>query len=286
MDSSMFDIILTDESIILEDPKINQSENNLSFIKEVRRRNINIIADIKPDSRILVICTNSFENITTRLKRFMNNIKGIYYTFDCINGIVKFNEVNTLNLPSLEYLYIFAHGAGPHALYYNNSPGININNLPQTLKHLDITILSSKMHFNPLLDNLPPNLEILVITAPKFNQSLDNLPYSLKHLSINSREFNKSVDNLPPGLEKFFIGKEASFDKTEFNQSLDNIPDSIKEMELNTSNQIKFNKLPKSLEQIKVSYSMYSCRNELQQLINELNTIRNNPANIANIAKI
>lgn len=279
----MFDIILTDESIILEDPKINQSENNLSFIKKVRGRGINIIADIKPNSRILVICTNGFENITTRLKRFMNNIKGIYYNFDCINGIVKFNLSTSLILPSLEYLYISGDGAGPNALYYNNSSGININNLPQTLKHLDITIPSLKMHFNPLLDNLPPNLEALVITAPNFNQSLDNLPFSLKHLSINSREFNQSVDNLPPGLEKFFMGKEAGFGKTEFNQSLDNIPDSIKEMELNTSNQIKFNKLPKSLEYIRVSYSMYPYRNELQQLIDELNTIRNNPANIAKI---
>jgi hypothetical protein len=83
---------------------------------------------------------------------------------------------------------------------------------------------SRKMHFNPLLDNLSPNLETLIITAPNFNQSLDNLPSSLKHLSINSREFNQSVNNLPPGLEKFFMGKEASFGKTLFNQSLNNIP--------------------------------------------------------------
>jgi hypothetical protein len=283
MDVSMFDIILTDESIILEDPKINQSKNNLSSIKNVKGRNINIIADIKPDSRILVNCTNSFENITTRLKHFMNNIKGIEYRFDCINGIIKFNELDKLILPSLEYLHISGGGAGSHALYYNNSSGININNLPQTLKHLDITIISLKMNFNPLLDNLPSNLETLVITAPNFNQSVDNLPSSLKHLSINSREFNQSLDYLPPGLEKFFMGKEASFGKTEFNQSLDNIPNSIKEIELNDSKHIKVNKLPISLEYIRVSYSGYSYRNELQQLIDELNTIRNNPANIAKI---
>jgi len=140
---------------------------------------------------------------------------------------------------------------------------------------------SRKMHFNPLLDNLSPNLETLIITAPNFNQSLDNLPSSLKHLSINSREFNQSVNNLPPGLEKFFMGKEASFGKTLFNQSLNNIPDSIKEIELNT--EIILTKLPISLEYIKVSYSRYPYRKELQQLIDELNTIRNNSANNAKI---
>jgi hypothetical protein len=274
MNVLMFDIILTDESIILEDPKINKSENNLSSIKNVKSRNINIIADIKPESRILVNCTNTFENITTRLKDFMNNIKGIYYTFDCIDGIFKFNGMNILNLPFLEYLYISARGAGSTGLYYNNSPGININNLPKTLKHLDITIPSLKMNFNPLLENLPPNLEILVITAPNFNQSVDNLPYSLKHLSINSREFNQSLDNLPPSLEKFFMCKEALFcGGTKFNQSLDNIPDTIKEIELPQAlgnNKIMINKLPISLEYIKVSYSRYPYRNELQQLIDEL----------------
>jgi len=269
----MFNIILTDESVILEDAKINQSENNVSFNKTIR--------GIKPDSRILVSCNNDFENITTRLKRFLNNIKGISYSFDCINGIVKLNELDKLILPSLEYLYIFGYGAGTSALYYNNSPGINLNNLPQTLKYLNITMPSRKMHFNPLLDNLSPNLETLIITAPNFNQSLDNLPSSLKHLSINSREFNQSVNNLPPGLEKFFMGKEASFGKTLFNQSLNNIPDSIKEIELNT--EIILTKLLISLEYIKVSYSRYPYRKELQQLIDELNTIRNNSANNAKI---
>ena len=91
------------------------------------------------------------------------------------------------------------------ALYHYEN--VSLNNLPSSIKELYITSeycdMDRKRDFDSSIDNLPPQLETLVIDSVKFNHSLDYLPITLKTLKIKSYLFDKSLDNLPPNLEQF-----------------------------------------------------------------------------------
>lgn len=114
---------------------------------------------------------------------------------------------------------------------------------PKSLKKL---ILGNK--FNQPLDNLPPNLETLMINSYIFNHPLDNLPYNLKHLIIIScSNFDKSLDNLPATLKSLvIIGK--------YDQPLDNLPIKLKTLIIHSEYSHSLNNLPLDLQYLSLVF--------------------------------
>jgi len=112
--------------------------------------------------------------------------------------------------------------------HYKN---VLLDNLPSNITELYITSefcdLGCKNIFDSSINNLPLQLETLVIDSVIFNHSLDYLPITLKTLKIKSNLFNKSIDNLPPNLEQLELLK-AGFPynptKNVFTGNLYNLP--------------------------------------------------------------
>jgi hypothetical protein len=77
--------------------------------------------------------------------------------------------------------------------------------------------------FDQDINNLPPNLEELVISSKCFNKPIDNLPINLKRLYIEGcdGDFDQSVNNLPNNLKILLIGSPC------FEQELNNLPESL-----------------------------------------------------------
>lgn len=131
--------------------------------------------------------------------------------------------------------------------FYNYSD-VKVNNLPSTVKELQILQNNTSKHtFNNTLDNLPYELEILYIDSNQYNQSIDKLPTTLIELSIESEHFNQSLDNLPYNLQTLNIKLPT------FNQSVANLPSDLKCLFItsNTFNQ-SLDNLPTSLEYLEI----------------------------------
>lgn len=116
--------------------------------------------------------------------------------------------------------------------HYKN---VSINNLPSSIKELYITSeycdMDRKQDFDSSIDNLPPQLETLVIDSVKFNHSIDYLPITLKTLKIKSYSFNQSLDNLPSNLEHLELLKDYYSNyipkKIVFTENLNNLPTAL-----------------------------------------------------------
>lgn len=101
--------------------------------------------------------------------------------------------------------------------YQNHDCNINLKNLPNNLKILDINgikdldltnlpdaLVKLEVFINEAdidLDRLPSSLKILWITNNNFNSPLQNLPNNLKKLTIISHVFNNYIGCLPNNLE-------------------------------------------------------------------------------------
>lgn len=120
-------------------------------------------------------------------------------------------------------------------IYFKNIYGcLNYTNSIDNLKNKEnIKIIRINVHFNNSLDNLPINLEELIIRNVYndskyknniFNKPLNNLPKTLKKLSI-SGNFSQPLDLLPEGLIMLKIPEN-------YNLKLDDLPISLKYLEL------------------------------------------------------
>ncbi len=262
-----------------------------SNIEDIRRRNLNIIADIKPDSKVLIICGNDLTKITNAIPlEYLNRIYGIDYELHDYSGIVNF-KIEEGIFPNLEYLYLSSerkdfirsmHASNRHPNLINE---IQLNNLPKTIKILYIDFIARIFEFNKPLDNLPPNLETLCISSFCFNQPLDMLPITLKKLSINSNDYNQPINNLPPGLETLYIGKNVFWSTMTFNHPLDNIPNTIKNLHISSLYGLEINKLPDMIETLTMN-NKYNYKKELENLLTEINTQRTEMNSINSINSI
>ena len=123
-----------------------------------------------------------------------------------------------------------------------------------------VTDLCLEIEFYDSLENLPQNLEFLIISSDSNRNycethlfcTLDNLPLSLKELHIELYDFNIPLEMLPEGLEVLKICSQT------FNQTLDNLPKNLKWLEIwnayNYGSSIDFDQpllnLPQSIEDL------------------------------------
>lgn len=63
-----------------------------------------------------------------------------------------------------------------------------------------------RQEFTPIIDNLPPSLQTLIIVACLYHR-LDNLPLTLQRLTVISKykDYPFSIDNLPSRLTHLHI---------------------------------------------------------------------------------
>lgn len=240
------------------------------------------IYDIELTSKVLITNVSGvnkiISNISTNAPQYLPNIIGITVEIKHNDDIKYFMEIKD-KLPNLEILYLCWRNKINIGTINNNDNNINsmtlLNNLPNTLKYLEINMVNiiKENYITQQLENLPYNLETLVIVSYSFNQPLYNLPSGLKKLSISSNKFNQSLDNLPPGLKTLVMSEDA-YCGTELTHTLDNIPDTIKKLTIPPDYSIELNKLPISLERIKYN-AKYIHSKKLKQLIEELNAMRN-----------
>jgi len=247
-------------------------------ISDIHRRNLNVVDDIKPDSRILVMSSNIDKIIEMIPEQYYKNIIGIDYNIVNYDGIINF-KLDELIFPSLEYLYIsngkdFMRNMTASNLNPNLLNNIQLNNLPKTLKHLFIYFLIKSVDITIQLDNLPPYLESLELSSYTFNQPINMLPITLKSLILNTFQFNQPLYNLPPNLENLCFGKNMFLIGMKFNQSLDDIPDTIKELYIPILFSHEIKKLPKMIEQITLN-NCYIYKTELQKIQDKINSERN-----------
>ena len=120
---------------------------------------------------------------TNSLNKLPDNIKYLSLIY---------NDDTYDNLPKkLQYLII-----------QGDKESINIDNLPQSLKFLDIDIEGTCN-----TDNLPSNLKILKISYSHFSQiTIDNIPDSIEYLIISFFEnMNIRINKLPKSLKQIDI---------------------------------------------------------------------------------
>lgn len=153
-----------------------------------------------------------------------------YYLHEYID---KFKELKYLELTYIPFTYDISDtqnlvnnlpiGLEALLLTCNIRNDLLINNLPITLKYLFLTGITN---FNIL----PINLEVLVIVDDFLDQSyqLDNLPPNLKILLIICEEFNHSLTNLPASLEYLAVVSNSCHNQVKYTQLLTNLPQSLK----------------------------------------------------------
>jgi len=278
MDDSMYDIFID-----IDDIDINTLEN-------IKRRNMNVISDIESNSKILVHCKNDIINSLSKIpNQYLDNIIGLRYGINNnygINNLQLFlQSFQSLQiLFNLQDLYLECNNI---SLRHNNQGierntfdvslinNFNLDNLPSTLKSLELNCIGNNLIFNKQLNNLPPKLEKLDIVVSYFNQPLDMLPITLKSLSLNSKTFNQSLNNLPSNLEYLAFGDKLMYSGTIFTLTLDNLPDSIKILHICINISQNIQKLPKSIKEIRILKN-YAYYDELQTMVARLNDERNN----------
>lgn len=119
----------------------------------------------------------------------------------------------------------------------------NINNLPETLKHLIIDCDSESI-IEPII--LPKNL-VTLRTTGFFNSEIVYYPPTLEEIRFG-HNFNKSIDNLPPNLKKLTI-------KNGFSQIINKLPSSLLSLRIfNSGNNVQINYIPQSLTSFTVSH--------------------------------
>ena len=102
---------------------------------------------------------------------------------------------------------------------YENS---KLENLPDNIEN----VLIIGNCFNTEIDNLS-NIKKLEIIGDKFNKVLNNLPVGLRELKIMGNNFNQELNNLPEYLERLEITCCINY-----NKKLDNLPLSLKKLEI------------------------------------------------------
>ncbi len=142
-----------------------------------------------------------------------------------------------------------------------------VNNLPNSIKFLclgskfsdsvdflpdgleSLYLVCSK-DFNHSIDNLPNNLDTLILSG-EFNQPINHLPSNLKHLMFWCK-FSHPLCKLPPNLESLI------FIDDNFNHPIDYLPNSIKNLELNKNYDKLLPNIPTSIEHLVIRNPSYN----------------------------
>lgn len=98
---------------------------------------------------------------------------------------------------------------GLETLKIGNSFNYDVEFLPKSLKSLIFTQYSI---FSYPVDNLPPNLQVLVL-GNRFNQEINNLPSGLKKLVLGYK-FHHELHCLPRSLISLKLGSNLTSDRT------------------------------------------------------------------------
>jgi hypothetical protein len=112
------------------------------------------------------------------------------------------------------------------ALNLSDYSNIILQTLPSGLNEL--YIFGEDADFDNILDNLPIELEILVIESSDFNKPVNILPLGLKTLVIHSDLFNQSIDDLPQNLEILEITTRFITTFNDFSYTFMNLPQNLK----------------------------------------------------------
>lgn len=180
-------------------------------------------------------------------------------------------NINFNNFPNIKSLKVSSS--------YHNKYDISLNTLPISLQELTM-----ECNFNDKVDNLPYNLQKLIINSNKktddfyftehdinkikqkstniyFNQLVDLLPESLIYLEINSPDFDKKLDDLPHlkylSIYSFVFNNRVnclpgSLETLKlvcpaFNQELNHLPISLKYLQIYLNYNNKIYNIPNSL---------------------------------------
>jgi len=176
----------------------------------------------------------------------MSDSETIDIGYDCfyfgyINHIYpeEFVFYDTFDSPINDDMLEIIKDKGCRNLHFGKNFNQNLDNLSDFIESIR---LWECLYFNQPLDNLPVNLNKLVV-GDSFKKPLDFLPFGLKHLELPVG-YNQPLDNLPSGLE--YLKIDWCYDKP-----LNNLPEGLKILKIFTG-LYKYDllNLPHSLEKL------------------------------------
>jgi hypothetical protein len=170
---------------------------NLKYLKFkasfIESENAHLDKIILPDTLIYLDFTSDYNLILKENNIFLDRLPPNLETLIIRN----INNISINNLPrTLKTLIL------------NNCFAYSLDYLPDSLNYLEV-IRNKAATDNPAyFDNLPPNLETLIIHL--YNHPLNNLPINLKKLSITyyghiNGKYAGAIDNLPVGLKELCL---------------------------------------------------------------------------------
>lgn len=145
---------------------------------------------------------------------------------------------------------------------------VKLDNIPNNVKLINI---ANKLLYTYPLNNLPSELEHLIIDTRYYGNSLDYLPASLKSLLLNC-DCDIPLNNLPSGLEYLLVGGR-------YNEPLDNLPRNLKVLILSEFYQKPLINLPPGLRELYIGCDYYLPITNLPDSIEYL-TISGKPQSI------
>jgi hypothetical protein len=124
-------------------------------------------------------------------------------------------------------------------------------------------------NFNEELNNLPPDVEIIIfdeklieVKYSVFDKSVDSLPNNLTHLTFGE-DFNQSVDKLPNNLTHLTFGNR-------FNQKVDSLPNNLTHLTFGYSFNQLVNSLPNNLTKLTFGWKFNQLVNSLPSSLIEI----------------
>jgi hypothetical protein len=136
---------------------------------------------------------------------------------------------------------------------------LKLDNIPSNVKMINITTCINYIH---PLNNLPTELEHLIIDAGYYNNTLDLLPINLKSLLLYGFS-DIPLNNLPSGLLELLVSGR-------YNEPLENLPRSLKILILSEFYQHKLINLPPGLKELYIGSDYYLPIEHLPDCIEDL----------------
>lgn len=238
------EFIISYEDFIISLPRITD-KNNIKFIEidHTDTQDVEYIFYNEPNNPDNLRISKIFQKINDWIPKNVEYLKTSMY----IENIHLFQNLKTF-------------GISP--TYFGNK--YNTNELPENVIRLDI----DKLGFCEPLDNLPLNLEVLILNnedrpsnyCSEYPYELNNLPPGLKILCMpayNNYDGNTIINLLDLPNSLLFLSLTIYF-KIEDKISLNHLPDSLEYIVLNTfdENFLEINKLPKSLKTLETQYKL------------------------------
>ena len=174
-----------------------------------------------------ILCDDDLQYLYELDPQILHNMSHLVYSgSELYEYIDDFKQLKYLELSEIENIDKIINNLpfGLEALVITvwRLADLSINNLPITLKYLYI-------HSCINYDMLPINLEVLVIASENSDEShlLDNLPPNLKILLIMCEKINYSLTNLPASLEYLAVVSNSCHNQVKYTQLLTNLPSDL-----------------------------------------------------------